>query len=180
MILADHAPPLLAEEAALATSETRRMEVALGRAALRDALGMNIVIGRDDRGAPVLPAGFVGSISHKGALAAALVAAAGQGFVGVDVEVAAPPRQDIATRILTPREPAVTGREVTLVFALKEAVYKAIDPIVRRYVGFQEVEVALGAAETIVTVTTALPVEVEAWWTEHDGHWLATARARAR
>ena len=33
------------------------------------------------------------------------------------------------------------AREVTVRFSAKEAIYKAIDPFVRRYVGFQEVEV---------------------------------------
>lgn len=178
MILADHDAPLRAEEAALATSATRRREVALGRAALRDALGVDVAIGRDDRGAPVLPAGWVGSISHKGTWAAAIVAAAGDGFVGVDLEAAAAPRAEIGRRILTANEPQVTGERLTLVFAIKEAVYKAIDPIVRRYVGFQEVE--LDFEEQVVRVATALPVVVEAWWTAHEGHWLATARARPR
>jgi 4'-phosphopantetheinyl transferase EntD len=64
---------------------------------------------------------------------------------------------------------------VTLHFAIKEAIYKAIDPYVRRYVGFTEVELAF--AGDAVTVTTALPFAIEATWREHAGHWLATARA---
>ena len=153
-----------------------------GRVALR-ALGVAGEIGKTDRGAPAMPDGRVGSISHKGARAAAIVAPAGAGFVGIDLELAAAPRLDIGRRILTPREQIVTrgGRELTRVFAIKEAIYKAIDPIVRRYVGFREVELQLGdAGACAVTVVdaTRLPVAIEAWWCERDGFWLATARAR--
>jgi len=80
--------------------------------------------------------------------------------------------------VLTARELAALtggGRGVTLRFAIKEAIYKAIDPYVRRYVGFTEVELEL--AGDAVAVTTALPFAIEATWREHAGHWLATARA---
>jgi 4'-phosphopantetheinyl transferase EntD len=137
----------------------------------------------DDRGAPVLPGGWVGSISHKGGLAAAIVAPAGEGWVGVDLERAAPPRLDISRRILTPREQACLagaweerGRAMTPRFAIKEAIYKAIDPHLRRYVGFTEVELELDGEAC--AVVHALPLVIEAGWREHAGHWVATARAR--
>jgi 4'-phosphopantetheinyl transferase EntD len=159
----------------------RRGEFIAGRTALHLALGSDAPILADDRGAPSLPAGWVGSVSHKRALAAALVAPAGSGRVGVDLERAVPPRGDIAGRVLTAREQAALtdgGRGVTLRFAIKEAIYKAIDPYVRRYVGFTEVELDL--AGDAVTVTTALPFAIEATWREHAGHWLATAYAVPR
>ena len=163
----------------------RRRDFIAGRTALRLALaadpadpGRDAAILSDERGAPVLPPGWVGSLSHKGGLAAALVAPAGAGHVGIDLERAAPPRADIARRILTEREQAALadrGAGVTLRFAIKEAIYKALDPYVRRYVGFTEVELALTGGAALVT--TALPFAIEASWREHDGHWLATARA---
>jgi 4'-phosphopantetheinyl transferase EntD len=160
----------------------RRGGYVAGRAALHQALGSMLPIGTDDRGAPILPAGWVGSVSHKGAFAAALVALAGAGHVGVDLERAEPPRADIARRILTAREQAALpigtddrGRAATLRFSIKEAIYKAIDPYVRRYVEFTEVELELRG--DAVTVTTALPFAIEATWREHAGHWLTTARA---
>ena len=163
----------------------RRDAYVAGRTALHLALGAaatgeaDAPILSNDRGAPILPPGWAGSISHKGAHAAALVAPAGDGHIGVDLEVAVPPRLDIAPRILTPRELAALpdrGRAVTLRFSIKEAIYKAIDPYVRRYVGFTEVE--LDFAGDAVTVTTALPFAIEVTWREHAGHWLSTARAR--
>jgi 4'-phosphopantetheinyl transferase EntD len=161
-------------------SEVRRRELIAGRTALHLALDdFSHAILPDDRGAPVLPAGLSGSVSHKGAVAAAIVAPADGGFVGIDLERAVPPRRDIAARILTPREQAALpdrGRAVTLRFAIKEAIYKAIDPVVRRYVGFTEVELDL--IDDGCAITTEIPLSIEAHWREHGEHWLATARAR--
>lgn len=188
-LAADDEPALLGSEQALAESlaPLRRRELVAGRTALREALGMAVPILRGARGAPILPAGWIGSISHKGTHAAALVAPAGDVFIGIDLEHAQAPRQPIGRRILTAREQAAVGaedaREVTLRFAIKEAIYKAIDPIVQRYVGFTEVELELAASGgcTVHVVDRArLPVAIEAWWQERDGLWIATARARPR
>lgn len=186
---ASEAVLVLPEERALgaAMGEVRRAELYAGRTALRAALvedlpeALAIPILSDDRGAPILPAGWVGSISHKHGRAAALVAADRGARIGVDLEAAVAPRQDIGRRILTPRERAQLADErgVTLRFAIKEAIYKAIDPFERRYVGFLEVELDV-AADGGCVVTTELPLAIEAWWTERDGHWLATARAHRR
>jgi enterobactin synthetase component D len=178
---------LVGDEVALARglSPVRRRELIAGRVALRKLLGEDVAVARDDRGAPVLPAGWVGSISHKHDRAAALIAPAGAGFVGIDIEAAAPSRQPIERRILTPHERRALRepREVTLRFSIKEAIYKAVDPIVRRYVGFTEVELELAADGTCtvhVLDVSRLPVVVDAWWQERDGLWLATARATRR
>ena len=153
-----------------------------GRRALCEALGETVEpaqIGKSDRGAPIVPRGH-GSIAHKtGPERVVAVAIAAPHLVGIDVERALPPRQAIERRILTPRELARLGpdrRTVALVFAIKEAIYKAVDPVVRRYVGFTEVELDLATR----TATTALPFELDVWWTElaePEPLWLATARA---
>jgi enterobactin synthetase component D len=180
-------PALVGDEvtAAARLGEVRRREWALGRAALRELIGGGVAIGADDRGAPVLPAGAVGSLSHKGEHAAAIVGDAAHGFVGIDLERAEAPRMMIERRILSARELAAIGdrREVTRAFAIKEAIYKAVDPIVRRYVGFTEVELSIeagGACRVTIVDAARLPVAVEAWWSERDGLWVATARARRR
>jgi len=176
--------PAAEQEIARVMAPFRRGSYVAGRTALHLALASDAPVLSDDRGAPILPAGWVGSLSHKATCAAALVAPAGQGHIGVDLEDAAPPRQNIARRILTPREQAALsdlgdhGGAVTLRFSIKEAIYKALDPYVRRYVGFTEVE--LDFTGEAVTVTTALPFAIEATWREHAGYWLATARAVTR
>ncbi|HVK88238.1 MAG TPA: 4'-phosphopantetheinyl transferase superfamily protein [Kofleriaceae bacterium] len=171
---------------ALTLAEVRRREHVAGRTALHALLRelapslASAPILADDRGAPVLPAGWHGSISHKGTRAAALVAPAGDARVGIDLELAQPPRADIARRILTARERTleIDGRGTTLRFSIKEAIYKAVDPFVRRYVGFTEVE--LEVVEGLAHVTTELPFAIETTWREHAGFWLTTARAARR
>ena len=170
----------VAEEAALAAP--RRA----ARAALRRLLPTAGAIGSDDRGAPILPPGWVGSLTHKGARAAALLAPDDGARLGVDLEVAAPPRLDIGRRVLTDGErarlrhldAAAYGRAVTLRFSIKEAIYKAVDPFVRRYVGFTEVELDVDDARGgPCGVRSQLSLAIDAWWCEIDGYWLATARA---
>jgi enterobactin synthetase component D len=176
-----------------------------GRLALRHARRTLEPAARDaavlatDRGGPLLPPHLAGSISHKGTRAMALLVRASPAIhaVGMDVEerpaADAPPGPDLAPRILTAAEQerlAVQApsprarRDATLVaFALKEAVYKAIDPVVRRYVRFTEVEVALGPPGP-VAVRLLLPdpplrgAAVSAAWTV-EGPWI-TAVATLR
>jgi enterobactin synthetase component D len=102
------------------------------------------------RGAPALPAGLIGSISHKQEIAVALAARSDdtrRRTIGVDVEIPRPLHNDISGRVLTPDEQvllaelsgAARDREVLWRFAAKEAIYKALDPWVERLVSFQEV-----------------------------------------
>jgi 4'-phosphopantetheinyl transferase EntD len=154
-------------------SPIRRRDFVAGRTALHVLVG-DVVIEASDRGAPIA-AGWTCSISHKDTHAVALGSPAGDGFVGVDLEHARAPRIDIGARILTPNEPRATGAALTRVFAIKEAIYKAVDPIVQRYVKFTEVELGLDGS-----VSSALPATIEAWSIEVDGYWIATARARPR
>jgi len=84
---------------------------------------------------------------------------------------------------MLPQRAGERGRAVTLRFALKEAVYKAIDPIVQRYVGFTEVELDVsddGRAIVTAVDPSRLAMPIEARWREVDGYWLATARALRR
>jgi len=78
-----------------------------------------------------------------------MVAQASNGTLGVDLEEYLPERTSIAKRVLTdaeqvslrtlPAEQQWIG--VLLRFSIKESVYKALDPYVARYVGFEEAEV---------------------------------------
>jgi len=176
---------LPSEERALAStlSPVRKRELIIGRTALHVAAeDFDTAFLPSSRGAPQLPGGRVGSVSHKGKTAAAIVADAGVGWIGIDLEHAAPPKQDIARRILTEREQRALpdrGRAVTLRFAIKEAIYKAVDPIVQRFVGFVEVELDVGD-DGYCAVASKLPADIDAAWREHGEHWIATARAIRR
>jgi len=177
---------------AAAMAGPRRRTWVGGRAAMREALtraGLPpVVVPSDDRGAPVLPAGVAGSVTHKEALAAALVATESRARVGVDLELDIVRSQDIASRILTSDEIAEIAhlgaderaREVLLRFSAKEAVYKALDPFVRRYVGFGEVAVSPRGDGT-AAVTPGLragegPFVIEVRWLRFEGIVLTTAR----
>jgi enterobactin synthetase component D len=188
------------EQAVAATlSAIRRREWSAGRTALRAVLRHQQLIDRepllsDDRGAPRVPDGAMGSISHKGHWAAALAAPRQPDCtVGIDLELAAASRVDISTRVLTARElvqlaehdAAQRGLAVSLRFSLKEAIYKAIDPWVRRYVGFREleVEIAIDGRAHVVLVDARLVaelanLEIEASWMRHRDLWLCTAKTR--
>jgi 4'-phosphopantetheinyl transferase EntD len=136
--------------------EGRQPSFAAGRAALRTALtelGLpSEALLPDERGAPSLPAGVLGSISHKRTLAIALAAHApgdAAAALGVDLEEDRPLRVDISRRVLTEGErrtlaqATVEQRDRDLIrrFSLKEAFYKAVNPFVRGYVSFHDVEV---------------------------------------
>jgi 4'-phosphopantetheinyl transferase EntD len=147
------------------------------------------------RGGPTLPAGFSGSISHKDDVAVAIAArAAADEHVGVDLELDAPLRVDIGRRVLRDEEqahlavlePSERDRFVRETFAVKEAIYKAIDPVVRRYVAFQEVALELdgrGGGRAILHLSEpapafALEVAIEAMRGPH-GERMLLAFARA-
>lgn len=190
---ADDGPP---DELAVARQfgPARAREFLAGRRALRAALADlggdgGVAIGRGPRGAPLLPAGWVGSVSHKRDLAAGLVTVDRGWTVGLDLEARAPRPIDIARRVMTAREAAAVAaldddarrRLVVRTFAIKEAVYKAIDPHLGRYVGFHEVALIDPRAEAAaLEVPDAWGLEVEVTCQAQGDHWLATARARRR
>lgn len=151
---AESDPRLHPEERRLAQamSSLRRHTFALGRVALREAMNELGVaptpVLTGPGGEPLLPAGVAGSISHKSSLAVAIAARTEDEHLGVDVELFRARRYDLSARVLTKRERARLShlaaddleREVLTRFCIKEAVYKALYPFVRRYVGFQEIE----------------------------------------
>lgn len=183
------------DERSLTTTwgELRVRTFAAGRIALRAALadpdvGVRIEgpILKDARGAPLLPPGVVASVSHKDELAIALAALKsdeGTMHVGVDVELLDEDlvharRIDVSRHVLTAREldevahldAAARRRETLTRFSLKEALYKALDPFVQRYVGFLEVEArprADGSAEFTLALSHGEgPFHVEGRWTQ--------------
>lgn len=170
----------------------RRVTWAGGRIALHaalEAVGYSAdAILATDRGAPHLPRGVAGSVSHKEGLAVALVTTDAEYHVGIDIEHLRPPRADIGRYVLTEDErqqlaalPAEERwREVLLRFSAKEALYKALDPFVRRYVSFQEVAVYPepgGAGRMQLALKGGEgPFQTEVRWEMADDFVLTTAR----
>lgn len=147
------AVPLSPEEEALVTgaSDKRRRDFALGRACARtalDQLGMPGMVGRAPHGAPVWPAGVTGSISHTEGYAAA-IAARRSGFtgIGVDAEHVGRVEENLWPRLFTGEERAFLGGQgdvaamATLLFAAKEAAFKAANPQAGQALQFQALSV---------------------------------------
>ena len=195
---------LHADERALASAliPERRVAFAAGRQALRAALAhlepaqASHPLLSSDRGAPRAPSGYSGSISHKRTRAVAIAAdvrdADGARAIGIDLEHrptdADLSRPSIAKRVLTPYErdaleplDPLAHREATLIyFAIKEAVYKSIDPFVQRYVHFTEVELDVhdngDATVRLLLPESHVPdITVRAHWRTDDAWIIAVA-----
>ena len=150
----------------------------------------------DERGAPILPPPFVGSLSHVKDFALALVARDDGAYVGVDVENLTPSRPGIAELVATPEElrrlksmpSRLAWKAVLMRFSLKEALMKAFDPWIKRKIGFKDVSIL--ECPTSEETATFRPVtlkfrlredtpsafSVEAFCTLRDGFVCATVR----
>ena len=177
-----------------------------GRLALREAfrdLGVEPgPILATGRGAPALPSDLAGSISHKRTLAVGLAARCEAGArIGVDLETSPPAfasagearaqaRPDVRLRVLTRDELARLERvpeenrqrTVILHFSLKEALYKAIDPLVGRQVAFHEASMT-PRPDGSASIALALSRDdgsfwAVGFWTEVEDHFLTTARVQ--
>ena len=133
--------------------EQRRTYFALGRAAARDALAElglpEVVIGRGPAGEPLWPDGIVGAISHAGDTAVAVVGRnTDYAGLGVDVEeLARGPSARAARLVCRPSEMEWADveagtRRLTMLFSAKEAVFKAVFPMSRVWLGFADAELA--------------------------------------
>lgn len=98
-------------------------------------------------GAPIWPAGIVGSLSHHDTVAAAAIAEKRLiAALGVDIEPDEPLPNDLIGLVATSREqtvydlPLLQRRDL---FVLKEAVYKACFPLCNQTLDFQDVEIDL-------------------------------------
>jgi enterobactin synthetase component D len=131
--------------------ERRRVFFALGRAAARDALAElgidGVAIGRGTAGEPLWPDGIVGAITHAGDTAIALVGRKTEyAGLGVDVEeLARGPSARAARLVCRPTEMGWADVEsgtqrLSMLFSGKEAVFKAVFPIERVWLGFADAE----------------------------------------
>ena len=160
--LAQDLVPALVPPALQRASASRQLGHLGGRlcaeAAMAAASGRRVGIGIGESGAPLWPADLVGSISHtRGGAWACVGLRPAWSMVGIDSELLAD-----ADAVRSIVELCCTAEErrrwfpqapdpllATLLFSAKESVYKAIHPVVRRFVEFDEVElVALDAGRT--------------------------------
>jgi len=97
----------------------------------------------------IWPEGFVGSLAHDEEIAVAVVARTRDvAALGVDVEPAEPLPEDVAEIVLLPSERRACAADPVLsraIFAAKEAVYKAINPLDGSPLEYEDIEIDLGA-----------------------------------
>jgi 4'-phosphopantetheinyl transferase EntD len=113
--------------------------------------------------APQWPAGFVGSLAHDREFAAAAVARTPSILgVGIDIEPPLPLPEDLLDMIATPSErQQLKGDLVSarLLFCVKEAVYKAINPIDGVFLEHPDVEVSLESSFALTTTGHKLRIQ---------------------
>lgn len=144
-------------------------------------------------GEPIWPCGITGSISHSSKLACAAIAqGAGTIHIGIDLEDIARTKDmaNLTSLILTRSEETYLpsgledrNRYVLQVFCLKEALYKAIYPILQRFVGFQEVALRRNRSGRWSVTAPGLRQSLLHWQLSLDvapfvGHFLAFCFAR--
>ncbi len=159
----------------------RRRASGAARLAAREALASldgpaDATLPRSPGRFPLWPAGFVGSLAHDGSLAVAAVARAQHmAALGVDLELAEPLPDDVAGIALfgpERREAASDPARGRLIFAAKEAVYKAINPLEGSQLEYEDIAVDL--------LSEGGPIERSARARLRDGRTLRLDYARGR
>jgi 4'-phosphopantetheinyl transferase EntD len=113
-------------------------------------------------GAPVWPAGVIGSLTHDSRVAVAAVGMCRDvGAIGIDVEPAETLPAELLDIVATPQERLKLGDDPyrgRLLFVAKEAVYKAVYPLDRTFLDHHDVQVSL--ADRKATVCNGRVVEL--------------------
>jgi enterobactin synthetase component D len=135
---------------------SRKISFLAGRLCATEALRRLGVPGchvlRGDRGEPLWPPGVVGSITHSAEFACAAVHMRTSDTFGLGIDseqiVDADALSGVVSLCLTDNErvqvldSSDASLGATIVFSLKESFFKAIFPVVRRFVDFAELEVS--------------------------------------
>lgn len=126
----------------------RRAEFRAGRRCVTELYrraGLNLPLpGWRETGGPLWPSGWIGSISHSRNRAAACLASRQRVHaIGLDLEYVMPEATALRVRdsILHAAETAASAERLTLIFSFKESLYKALHPLLQRFIGFDEVRV---------------------------------------
>jgi 4'-phosphopantetheinyl transferase EntD len=196
---------LFEEEAAAVANavESRRREFTTGRACARAALAQlgfpPQAIPAGENGAPLWPAGIVGSITHcEGFRASAVGRAAELTAIGIDAEPNRPLPDGVLADIALPAERAdlralaMETPEVCwdrLLFSIKESIYKAWFPLAQRWLGFEDAVVAIDRESDAFAARLLVPGPVfegaplrgfAGRWVVRDGIVLAAIALRER
>jgi 4'-phosphopantetheinyl transferase EntD len=119
-------------------------------------LGMaDFAVLRTSSGTPAWPRGITGSLAHSDEMAVAAVALVSHfGSIGIDVEPARPLPKDVLALIRTCADVTdATDRQLagSILFSAKEAVYKAVYPLDRKILDYQDIAVDLNSGLAATT-----------------------------
>lgn len=165
----------------------RLAEFAAGRRAARQALAAMghppCAIPVDPDRTPIWPEGISGSISHSDTACLAIVTPSSNWCgVGIDLEPALPLPDGIFAEILLPEEQksCQSNLDPTIIFAIKEAAYKAQYPITKQMFGFDAMKVTLSTGSFTATLTShqgnlVAGYEIHGKWGIAAGHIIALA-----
>jgi len=162
--------------------DKRRREFATSRHCARQALRRlgqpPVPILPGDHGAPIWPAGIVGSMTHcDGYRAAALARRQDVLTVGIDAEPAGPLPDGVLGAVSLAEERVMLCDLAAavpdtpwdrLLFSAKEAVYKAWFPLARRFLNFTEARVTFDPAAGTFAAQVLVPGPVSTF----TGRWL--------
>lgn len=131
------------------------------------ALNLRALPGIGRSGEPLWPSGVVGSISHSGSQAIAVVMSSEKGIIGVDCEAIIDEREAIEIQdgvIDADEARLLTGCGLpfalafTLTFSAKESLFKALFPQVQSWMGFDSARItALNGNSLTLTLSRPLP-----------------------
>ncbi len=144
----------------------RQREFTAGRLAARQLLSEFDVSAfpllRDQRRAPVWPAGLCGSISHSHVMCAAAVASrSDHSSIGLDIEQLVPISDGAMARIATAAElaslqslsPEDQRLHRMLIFSAKECGYKSQYPLTGEWINFHDATVDIDITSNTFTIT---------------------------
>jgi 4'-phosphopantetheinyl transferase EntD len=105
-------------------------------------------------GAPMWPAGIIGSLAHDARVAVAAVGMrADVDALGIDVEPAECLPSELLDLVATPQERLNLGYDAyhgRLLFVAKEAVYKAVHPLDQTFLEHHDIEINLPERKAVV------------------------------
>lgn len=158
---------LPAENASIATRDPRaRAASGSGRLVAHELLRRlgcaDPAVPRGQLGNPIWPAGIIGSIAHDDEFAVAVAAQSGaMRSVGVDIEPALPLPRELEAIVATPQDRVgdlEAGIGSRVLFAAKEAVYKASFPLDGHVLGFEDIGVDFESGEAVTSAGRMLTV----------------------
>ncbi len=177
------------EQAELAPmAQTRRLGFSSGRYCARlaqQALGLPPKPVLREQRVPIWPIQCVGSITHSDHIAVASTSQKCRG-VGVDIEQNGRVEAKLYRILFTPDEQLKLDQYLqrspaadTIMFSAKEAGYKAIYPIGKRFIGFREAEINLCYEDSSFTIkylgdhqANKVLEQGLGYWREHRDHIL--------